>query len=96
MEVTFSNLRKKDVICINTGRNLGKINDLTFDFPSGIICAFIVPSCKIPIFGQGDKTLIKLENIKRIGDDAVLVDLNPPPPPKPPKNICEECGPPCF
>lgn len=75
MEVSYSSLKKKDVICINTGRNIGKISDLIFEYPSGIICGFIIPSSRFSLFCQTVDTYIGLENIKKIGSDAVLVDL---------------------
>ena len=42
--MTFSELRKKDVICMGDGRVLGRVNDLQMDASTGRICALIVPA----------------------------------------------------
>ena len=42
--MTFSALRKKDVICIGDGRVLGRIADLELDASCGQIRALIVPA----------------------------------------------------
>lgn len=78
MDVTFSNLKKKDVINVKTGKNLGKVIDLSFDYPNGVICNFTVSNCKFSLFGSGSTTQIALENIKKIGEDVILVDTDPP------------------
>ena len=45
MLMTFSELRKKDVICIADGRLLGRVSDLVIDADRGQILALIVPGC---------------------------------------------------
>ena len=42
--MTFSELRKKDVICMGDGRVLGRVNDLQMDASTGQIRALIVPA----------------------------------------------------
>ncbi len=78
MDITFSNLKKKDVVNINTGKNLGKIIDLSFDYPSGVICNFVISNCKVSLFNSGSTMQISLENIKKIGEDVILVDNSAP------------------
>lgn len=74
--MTFSELRKKDVICIGDGRLLGRIADLEIDVSNGQIRAVIVPGgAGIGCFFHGDKGIVTVpfKQIACIGDDVVLV-----------------------
>ena len=72
--MTFSELRKKDVICIGDGRVLGRVTE--FDASSGQLRALIVPgsSC-MPCFFHGEKSqsVIAWQQIACIGDDVILI-----------------------
>jgi len=70
MDVLFSEIKKKDVIDVCTGKRLGKIKDLTFTFPEGRVKSFTVSG---GMFCGTDEQVIKLADVERIGDDAVLV-----------------------
>lgn len=74
--MTFSELRKKDVICIADGRLLGRVADLEFDEKDGRIRALIVPgagglSCML--HGERSQVAVAWQQIACIGDDVVLV-----------------------
>lgn len=74
--MTFSELRKKDVICIGDGRLLGRVTDLELDASCGQIRALIVPgSAGIGCLFHGDKggMSIPWQQIACIGDDVILV-----------------------
>ena len=74
--MTFSELRKKDVICIGDGRVLGRVSDLEFDASSGQLRALIMPGGSgVSCFFHGDKNQISIawNQIACIGDDVVLV-----------------------
>ncbi|MBE5799007.1 MAG: YlmC/YmxH family sporulation protein [Clostridiales bacterium] len=74
--MTFSELRKKDVICIGDGRVLGRVADLEFDASVGQIRALIVPGGSgMTCFFHGDKSqaAIPWQQIACIGDDVILV-----------------------
>ena len=76
----FSQLRKKDVICIADGRLIGRVTDLELDERSGQIRALIVPGGTGPAcFFHGDKSQssIPWQQIACIGDDVILVSLAP-------------------
>ena len=76
--MTFSELRKKDVICIGDGRVLGRVADLEFDASSGQLRALIVPgSSGVSCFFHGDKSQssIPWQQIACIGDDVILISL---------------------
>lgn len=78
--MTFSQLRKKDVICVADGRLIGRVTDLELDERSGQIRALIVPGgAGIGCFFHGDKSHASIEwrQIACIGDDVILVSLAP-------------------
>jgi YlmC/YmxH family sporulation protein len=103
MQLSFRELRKKDVINVADGRCLGRIIDLTLNFPQGILTGITVPGRRIYGFRLFDRTEVFIEESKilKIGGDVILVNLkadNPVYPPKPPKHDCRppqhDCCPP--
>ena len=50
MEYNFSDLKKKKVINVEDGKDLGKICDFILTFPEGRIKSLIVPGKKNAIF----------------------------------------------
>ena len=74
MEMSFSELRQKEVINTADGRKLGKICDMVFCYPENKILGFVVPGSRS--FGS-KKTdfFIDFKNIVKIGDDVVLVNV---------------------
>ena len=105
MELTFDELKKRDVINVADGRSLGSVIDLRLSFPKGVLLGIYVPGRKRSgLFGLFDKSSVYIsENrIIKIGGDVILVNLDsgevkaekpPCPPPCPPK--CVPCSPPC-
>ena len=76
MEITFSCLRSKEIVNIYDGKRLGHINDLVFDKQSGRVLGLIVPEPK-KMFKKAEDIFIPLELLKKIGDDVILVRLEP-------------------
>lgn len=77
IQLTYCELRKKDVVNLVDGRKLGKIIDVVFDI-KGRIHGFVVPGFKKwAIFKTMDNIFIKWCNIKKIGEDVILVELRP-------------------
>lgn len=74
-----SDFRQKEVININDGKRLGVIIDMEFNLCEGRITAIVVPgTTKWFGFLKGtDDIVIPWEKIKKIGDDVILVDINP-------------------
>lgn len=96
MELGYSDLQKREVVSITDGKCFGKIVDMTFSFPRGVITGITVPAKKsiFNVFGFYEKLFIEDYKIKKIGTDAILVDLNakkPEPKPKP-CNPCDPCA----
>ena len=73
MQINYTDLKKKRVINVVDGRELGTVTDAVFDFPDGKIIALICGDRR-RIF-KTDEYLIKLCCINKIGDDTVLVSL---------------------
>ncbi len=98
MEVNFSELKQKDVINLSDGRHLGRVCDISFTFPENKVLGFTVTGCKGFRFSR-QEIFIPVKNVTKIGEDAVLVNLEkesrPPKPPCPPPCRPHECAPPC-
>lgn len=79
MGMRFTELRCKEVICVNDGHRLGFISDVKVEVPEGCVVAIIVPGpCRIfGLFGRKDDFVIPWSCIRRIGPDIVLVDIKP-------------------
>lgn len=105
MKLTFNDLKKKDVINTVDGRCLGRITDLTLDFPDGVMVGITVPGKKTKWFLRFlDKSdlFIPDDRIKKIGSDVILVNLAcgevcaPSVRAKPDKKPPVPCPPPVF
>lgn len=75
MEISFEELRDKEVVNIFNGKKLGKIIDIIIDFLDKKIKAIVVPGDK-KIFKKSEDIYISINQIYRIGDDIILVGLN--------------------
>lgn len=78
MELTFNELKKRDVINIADGKCLGNITDLRLSFPEGLLVGIYVPGRKVnKLFRIFDKTVIYIDEsrIVKIGGDVILVNL---------------------
>ena len=74
MIINYTDLKKKEVVNIWNGKNLGKINDLVIDSECGKILKIIVPGKKNGLFFC-EQMEIRFSQITKIGDDAILVKL---------------------
>ena len=74
MEVTFTDLKEKEIVNVYDGKKLGRIIDIIFDNTNGAVRGIVVPGDK-KLFRKGDDIFVPLGNIKRIGDDVILVSL---------------------
>lgn len=73
----FGDLRNKEIINVEDGKRLGFVCDMEFDLSNGTVSALIVPH-KIgfwSIFRKNDEYVIPWENIKKIGDDIIIVEI---------------------
>ncbi len=72
-----SDLTQKEVINITDGRRVGLITDLEVDLNKGKINAIIIPSAGkfLGIFGKEFDYEISWDQIKKIGEDVILVEI---------------------
>lgn len=85
MELTFNDLKKRDVVNIADGKCLGRITDLRLAFPDGTLTGIYVPGRRANVlFRLFDKTVIYIDvtKILKIGGDVILVNLR----------ASDECG----
>ncbi len=71
--INYLDLKKKSVVNILDGKELGKIIDLVFTFPEGKIVSFIVGGKGF--LSQKEEYIFDLCCVNKIGDDTVLVSL---------------------
>lgn len=78
MELSFSQLKKREVINVSDGRSLGYPIDITLSFPKGAFSGITVPgnrkNCILRLFDR-NKTFIDERRILKIGSDVILVDV---------------------
>ena len=74
----LSDFKQKEIININDGKRFGFLNDFDIDEYTGKIKKIIVvENGKIfGIFGKESEYFIAWENIKQIGDDIILIDVD--------------------
>jgi YlmC/YmxH family sporulation protein len=77
MELSFSQLRAKEVVNTQDGRKLGKVCDIALCYPENRWIGIVVPGNK----GWGRKKndlFIDMKHIVKIGEDVVLVNVGLP------------------
>ncbi len=72
-----SGLQKKEVINLCDGCRLGYVCDLEIDLCTGKICSIVVPGEGrwLSLFGKCEDYVIPWCEIKKIGEDIILVDV---------------------
>ena len=99
MELTFSELRAKEVINVVDGRKLGKACDVVLCYPENRWIGLVVPN-KSGFSFKKNGLFIELKNIVKIGEDVILVNVGSAEKPseKRPSSPCEKgkstCRPP--
>ena len=78
MEISFAELRAKEVINMPDGKRFGRIIDLSLSL-SGQVLGLVLAAdkCVFKTIGDGKCIFVPWRNICRIGDDVILVDLSP-------------------
>ncbi len=79
MGCRVTDMRCKEVINVKDGQRLGFISDVEVEIPEGRVCAVIVPGpCRFfGLFGRKDDFVIPWRCIRRVGEDIVLVEMEP-------------------
>lgn len=87
MNCFVTDMREKEVINLKDGCRLGSVCDVEFDTCSGSIVSLVIfgKGKMFGLMGRCDDIKICWENIKVIGDDTILVDIELPEACKTPK-----------
>ncbi len=74
---SINEIRNKEIINIKTGARLGFPSDVEVDLETGSLVSLVVSGgYKIMgLFGREDDIVIKWENIKNIGDDLIIIEM---------------------
>ncbi|MEG1527967.1 MAG: YlmC/YmxH family sporulation protein [Clostridia bacterium] len=96
MDITYNELRSKEVINVTDGRRLGRICDIVISSENCVIKGIVVPQER-KVFRSKDDLYIPWTQVKRIGDDCILVyvtskqfECNSTPPKNPKgKHFCD-------
>ena len=79
MEMSFSELRTKEVVNTGDGRRPGKVRDIVFCYPENRLIGIVAPGGKGFSLWKNEQ-FIDMKHIVRIGDDVILVDCDLPKP----------------
>lgn len=73
----LSDLQNKTLINVVDGKNVGSIIDVRMDAETGNIIALVIEEGKkgFSFSNKNNATEIKWENIKKIGEDVILVNM---------------------
>lgn len=79
MELSFCELRAKEVVNICDGKKMGNIIDMIFDCSCARITGLVVPAEKsfLNFFKSNNDIFIPYNCIRKIGTDIILVELTP-------------------
>ena len=76
MELSFSELRAKEVVNTQDGKKLGRVCDIALCYPENKWLGIIVPGGRG--FSKKNNLFIDLRNIVKIGEDVILVNIGLP------------------
>lgn len=74
----LSEIQNKDVVDISTGQRIGNVIDIDVNYENGNIIKIIIYDKKsfINIFKSDNEISISWEQIKKIGEDVILISKN--------------------
>lgn len=77
MEISFGELRAKEVVNMSDGKKFGHIVDLSLSL-AGQVLGILLPAdkCVFKTIGDAKCIFVPWRQVCRIGDDVILVDLN--------------------
>lgn len=72
--MNLSDIENKKIVDINTGKNIGNIIDININ-SDGYINSLVIEEKNRFSFAFKDEIEVKWKDIKKIGEDVILVDL---------------------
>lgn len=74
MELSFRQLRTKEVVNVVDGKRLGKVCDVVFCYPENRVIGIVAPDGGGGLFKRGE-IFIEMGNVVKFGEDVVLVNV---------------------
>lgn len=74
-DLSYCELRRREVINGSDGRRLGHIIDIVFSSESGKIRGLILPYGRRGIFGKSQDLFVPWKCVQKIGEDVILVEI---------------------
>lgn len=75
MEISYSELRSKEVVNLQNGVRMGRIIDMIIDSNGKNVLGLVVPGIR-KLFRASENIFIPWCNISKIGSDVILVSLD--------------------
>ncbi|MCH5151264.1 MAG: YlmC/YmxH family sporulation protein [Clostridiales bacterium] len=75
MEISYTDLRAKEVVNLQNGARMGKIIDMIIDSNGKNVLGLVVPGVR-KLFKASEDIFIPWRNITKIGNDVILVSLD--------------------
>ena len=75
MEISYNELRCKEVVNLQNGARMGKIIDMIIDTSGKEVLGVVVPGVR-RLFRANEDIFIPWCNVSKIGDDVILVSLS--------------------
>lgn len=75
---SINDIRTKEIINVKTGIRLGYPTDVEVDLETGKLVSLMVAGGYklMGLFGKENDIVIKWENIKTIGDDLIIIEMD--------------------
>lgn len=73
----LSDLQRKEIVDINSGKKVGRIIDVEINEEDGSMINLIIEKTKYlkSVFSNESETLVQYKQIKKMGEDVILIDL---------------------
>ena len=75
-EMSYCELRRREVINGSDGRRMGHIIGIVFSTGSGKVKGIILPYGKRGVFGKSQDLFVPWQCVQKIGEDVILVEIN--------------------
>ena len=75
MEISYTDLRAKEVVNLQNGARMGKIVDMIIESNGKSVLGLVVPGVR-KMFRSSEDIFIPWCNIAKIGNDVILVSLD--------------------
>lgn len=74
-EMSYCELKRREVINGSDGRRMGHIIDMVFSSDSGKVKGIILPYGKRGVFGKSQDLFVPWSCVQKIGEDVILVEI---------------------